>query len=202
MGLGKVIAGFAAAAVVAEGAYCVAKGPSSLLRPPGSQGESDFMARCVKCGKCVEACPYAAIQVAGIDQGSAAGTPALLDVRERPCHLCPDFPCVNACPTDALRDVAEKHDANMGYAVIDEDICIAFKGYRCEVCYRVCPLIDEAITVENQAIEGDDRHSKFLPRINKDVCTGCGLCVQRCAVSDPRVPIKIVSIAEAEKKKK
>jgi len=199
MGAGKIIAGLAALAVAAEGVVSVtANATSALLRPPGIQSERDFMARCIKCGKCIEACPYAALHVADASQGAAAGTPCI-DAREQACRLCADFPCVDVCPTQALRDVAEKHDPHMGYARIEEDVCIAYQGYRCEVCYRICPLIDEAITIDFQSLEGDDIHMKFAPVVNKDVCTGCGLCVERCAVSEPYVPIRIVTLAEQEK---
>lgn len=199
MGLGKLITGVAAAAVVAEGIYSATTGASSLLRPPGSQGEADFMARCTKCGKCIEACPHKAIFAASMLEGAAAGTPTL-EVENRACRLCTDFPCVKACPTGALREVGEKHDVNMGYAKINENTCIAYQGLRCEVCYRVCPLIDEAITIEYESIDNDSIHTKFIPTINKEKCTGCGLCVQRCVVRDPKVAMKVVSIAEQEKK--
>ena len=199
MSAGKIIAGLAAAIIAAEGVMSVTgNAASKLLRPPGIQSERDFMARCVKCGKCVEACPYAALHVADALNGAAAGTPCI-QAREQACRLCADFPCVEACPTQALRDVVEKHDPHMGYARIEEDVCIAYQGYRCEVCYRVCPLIDEAITIDFQRLEGDDIHTKFIPVVNRDICAGCGLCVQRCAVSDPYVPIRIVSLAEQEK---
>ena len=77
MGAGKIIAGLAAVAVAAEGVVSItANATSELLRPPGIQSEHDFMARCIKCGKCVEACPYAALHVADATQGAAAGSPA------------------------------------------------------------------------------------------------------------------------------
>lgn len=197
MGIGKFIAGVAAALVAVEGVYQAAAGPSALLRPPGSQGEADFMSRCIKCGKCLEACPYQAIIMAGAREGAAAGTPCI-EAATRACRMCEDFPCVEVCPTGALRDVASRDDINMGYAKINENTCIAFLGMRCEVCYRVCPLIDEAISIEYQRMDNDDIHAKFIPVVDKEKCTGCGLCVQRCVVRDPKVPIRIVSIAEQE----
>ena len=175
-------------------AYAI-EGESTLLRPPGAVSEHDFMARCVKCGKCIEACPYKSLIVAPVTAGNAAGTPTL-NTREQACRLCQDFPCVHVCPTQALRDVVERSDVHMGIAVIDEDICIAFQGMRCEVCYRACPLIDEAITIDYRLREGDAIHSVFAPIINEDKCVGCGLCVERCVVSDPVVPIKIITTQE------
>lgn len=201
MNIGKIIAGIAGAAIVAEGAYAVASGPSNLLRPPGSQGEKDFMARCVKCGLCVEACPYGSIHVADLAQGAAAGTP-YIDAVTQACRMCEDFPCVAACPTEALRNVSAVSDVKMGVAEIDTDACIAYKGLRCEVCYRICPLIDEAIYCDPALLQGDAIHVSFRPTINADVCTGCGLCVERCVVHEPKLAIRIRSIAEQEKKKR
>lgn len=83
-------------------------------------------------------------------------------------------------------------DVDMGYAVVDEDLCIALQGMRCEVCYRACPLIDQAITIDYRLREGDSIHSVFAPIIDKDACVGCGLCVERCVVSDPDVAIRVV----------
>jgi len=193
---GSIAAGLAALLVLGQGISAAVKGSSELLRPPGSQGESDFMSRCIKCGKCAEACKYAAIKMASVS-GAATGTP-YIDARVEPCHLCEDFPCVAACPTGALRDVEAPETVNMGYAVIDENLCIAFEGMRCEVCYRACPLIDSAITLSFEQREGDSIHAKFIPVIHKAKCTGCGLCVQRCVVDTPRVAISICSIAEQQ----
>lgn len=191
----KVIAGAAFTMVAVQAAAYALRGSADALRPPGAQSESDFLARCIKCGKCIEACPYMAIKPVGEMSGVAVGTP-MIDAREQACRLCEDFPCVNVCPTGALRDVVERADVHMGVALIDEENCIAYKGMRCEVCYRVCPLIDEAITIDYRMREGDDRHAVFAPIINDEKCVGCGLCVERCVISDPVVPIRIVTQAE------
>ncbi len=195
MKLSSIIAGASAAVVAFQATAYAVRGQASLLRPPGAQGEADFMSRCIKCGKCIEACPYVALKPAGDDAGAAVGTP-LVDARAQACRLCEDFPCVNVCPTGALRDVDERSDVRMGIAVIDEDACIAFQGMRCEVCYRACPLIDQAITIDYRLREGDAIHSIFAPIIDDEKCVGCGLCVERCVVSEPEVPIRIKTDAE------
>ena len=147
MKVSSVIAGASAALVAFQAALYASHGEADLLRPPGAHGEKDFASRCVKCGKCMEACPYIAIKPARDDAGAAVGTP-MIDARAQACRLCEDFPCVEACPTNALRDIETRSDVKMGIAVIDEDLCIAFQGMRCEVCYRTCPLIDEAIVID------------------------------------------------------
>lgn len=197
MKLSNIVAGISAGAVVFQAALYASCKDTYLLRPPGVQDESDFLSRCIKCGKCIEACPYQALKPASNDAGLSVGTP-YLDVREQACRLCEDFPCVNVCPTGALRDVEVRADVKMGIAVIDEENCIAFQGMRCEVCYRACPLIDQAITIDYRLREDDSIHSIFAPIIDSENCVGCGLCVERCVVSDPVVPIWITSESERE----
>jgi ferredoxin-type protein NapG len=87
---------------------------------------------------------------------------------------------------------AERADAAMGTAVVNEETCLSFQGMRCEVCYRACPLIDEAICIDYRPREGDDIHAVFAPQVNAEVCPGCGLCEQRCPVSDPAPAIVVV----------
>lgn len=115
-----------------------------------------------------------------------------MNARAQACRLCADFPCAAACPTGALSVPAERADAAMGTAVVNEETCLSFQGMRCEVCYRACPLIDEAIRIDYRPREGDDIHAVFAPQVNAEVCPGCGLCEQRCPVSDPAPAIVVV----------
>ena len=189
--MSRLAAILAGGVLVAQAAMIGLTRSDELLRPPGVQEENDFLSRCIKCGRCIQACPYVSLKPAGLATGAAAGTP-VIDARSQACRLCQDFPCVQACPTKDLRDVEERTDVNMGLAVIDNKLCIAMLGMRCEVCYRVCPLIDEAIRIDYRPRDGDKIHSVFAPQINEEACVGCGLCVERCVVSEPEVAIKIV----------
>src|SRR3546814_15248066 len=76
-----------------------------------------------------------------------------------------------------------RSDARMGLAVlVDQESCLNFQGLRCDVCYRVCPLIDQAITLERQHNPRSDRHAMLLPTVHSDHCTGCGKCEQSCVL--------------------
>ena len=189
MKLGGIAAICAAGIVAAKAAFDVSRADAAMLHPPGAEPASRFDALCIKCGKCIEACPYEAIHAAPLEYGANAGQP-IIDAREQACRLCEDFPCIEACPTGALSPVEGREDVRMGRAVIDKDTCLSYMGMRCEVCYRACPLIDVAIRIDYGAREGDDIHALFRPVV-EDACVGCGLCVERCVVSDPGPAITI-----------
>lgn len=190
----------AGAIVGAEAVALLLRDTDDMLRPPGAKDETDFLSRCIKCGRCIEACPYRALHAETAIIGAAVGTPTL-DVRSQACRLCEDLPCIAACPTEALHPLETRADVRMGVAVIKRDLCIAVRGMRCEVCYRACPLIDQAITIDFRMREGDAIHSVFEPKIDPEKCTGCGLCVQRCVISDPEVAIEIVRDKDAALKR-
>ncbi len=189
MRLGGIAAICAACIVTAKAAFDVTRAGAKTLHPPGASPDGGFDSLCIKCGRCIEACPYGAIHAAPLECGAKAGQP-IVNAREQACRLCEDFPCIGACPTGALSPLASRQDVRMGRAVIDEEACLSFKGMRCEVCYRACPLIDVAIRIDYGAREGDDKHALFRPVV-QDACVGCGLCVERCVVSDPGPAITI-----------
>ncbi|RXJ81393.1 ferredoxin-type protein NapG [Arcobacter sp. F2176] len=157
-----------------------------ILRPPGALNEKDFLSTCIKCGLCVEACPFDTLKLAKPGDNKPLGTP-FFTPREIPCYMCIDIPCVPVCPTNALDEKLvstngklDINSANMGVAVIDNQSCIAFWGIQCDACYRACPILGQAITIEYEKNQRTGKHSFMKPVVHTDVCTGCGLCERAC----------------------
>ena len=73
----------------------------SLLTPPGAINENAFASACVRCGQCVQACPYDTLKLATLASGLSAGTPYFV-ARDIPCEMCEDIPCAKVCPSGAL----------------------------------------------------------------------------------------------------
>lgn len=154
----------------------------SLLRPPGALPVPRFLAACVKCGQCVEACPFDTLLMAGSRAGAAVGTP-YVDARRVPCHLCQGYDalkCIAACPTGALQLVEDPRRIRMGTATILRDRCLAYNRVVCRSCWHACPFPNEAIRFDEM----------LRPVISEEHCIGCGLCTRACPTEPTSIPIR------------
>jgi mauM/napG family ferredoxin-type protein len=126
-----------------------------------------------------------------------AGTPYFI-ARDKPCEMCVDIPCMNACPTGALsEELKDINDARMGLAVLlDHETCLNWQGLRCDVCYRVCPLIDKAITLEKVDNQRTKIHAMLIPTVHSDACTGCGKCEQACVLEEAAIKVLPMDLAK------
>ncbi len=142
---------------------------TNRLRPPGAVAEEVFAAKCIRCGRCVEVCPYRSIVMLDIRHGIHAGTP-LVEAEKVPCYLC--MKCVAVCPTGSLASIRQE-ETRMGLAVISTYSCLAYEGTTlCRTCYDKCPFVEKAIRLE-----------QLKPVIDERNCTGCGLCTNACPVT-------------------
>jgi len=179
-----------------------------VLRPPGAIKENNFLTACIKCGLCAEACQnretnrdketglarQGTLKIAKGGDHRLIGTPFFVPT-EVPCYMCEDIPCVPVCPSGALDQLSVSNDkgeldinkASMGLAVVHKESCIAFWGIQCDACYRACPLLGEAITIEMHRNERTGKHTFMLPIVNDNACTGCGLCEQACVTEKPAI---------------
>lgn len=181
----------------------------TVLRPPGAVEERKFLAVCTKCGLCAEACPFHALIMARPGDERPVGTP-YLTMRDNPCRMCRDIPCAVSCPTGALdtslvsgpvvagQQGLDIDKARIGLAVIDRETCIAYWGIQCDACYRVCPLIDKALSVERTLNERTGKHAILAPVVHPDHCTGCGMCERACVTKKASIFVLPLALAMGE----
>lgn len=153
---------------------------SAPLRPPGALSEEDFTATCIRCLRCVDACPNSALKpVPSAHPSATTGTP-MMQPRVAACMLClseegEHLKCTAACPSGALQlvrkdldDIREK--VHIGVAEIDPGLCYSYNNWSCGACFRACPLPGSAMTLGNWE----------RPIIHPDACIGCGCCERAC----------------------
>ncbi len=129
------------------------KSSKLLLRPPGAVDEDTYLKMCIKCGQCLQVCPYDAIKLEDIEGGASLGM-AYIDPTQRGCYLCEAFPCILACPTGALDHEKDNIKyVNMGVAVVTNiDRCLALHNKK----------------VPNSAIDKIYEHTKVLSKEEKE----------------------------------
>ncbi len=153
------------------------------LRPPGAADESLFLERCTACGDCVDVCPHDSIEISTQDE-----RPVIFPDRI-PCYVCDDFPCVEACETEALLPInGGVNGVNLGTAKVNQRMCTAPQG--CNACVSKCPT--EAIRMD---------FSSFGILVDHVQCVGCGICEYVCGSVNDRLAIKVVpfrSYSQAE----
>lgn len=166
------------------------------IRPPFAINELEFLLSCTRCDACIEACPHDVIFALSAKVGAKAiGTPAL-DLLNKGCHLCEDWPCVSVCEPQSLKLPADNNEntqtsndektselkkdvttnivhAKLARVTINEERCLPFSGPECGACISSCPVAG-ALTLD-----------MVKPMINTVLCSGCGLCRQTC-ITEPK----------------
>jgi ferredoxin-type protein NapG len=161
----------------------VASHAAHWVRPPFALPELEFLLTCTRCDDCIDACPNGVVFPLSARHGTKfAGTPAL-DLLNKGCHLCEDWPCVKSCSVDALKLPDAPQDEQpvtptLARAFVDTDACLPYKGPECGACAGSCP-VPGALIWDLQK-----------PRIDVDVCVGCGLCREACILEPKAVRIE------------
>jgi len=197
--------GYGALGIIAWSSYLSQSQARNLtLRPPGALFEKDFVRTCIRCGMCVEACPFDILKLATISDQISIGTPYFTP-RTEACRLCPDIPCASSCPTQALdltslikENKLSIKSARMGLATINTQTCLAYLGLQCTMCVRACPFPDEAIFLHNERNTRTDMHAFLKPVVNPDFCTGCGMCEHACPTKVASITILPLAISKGD----
>ncbi len=202
-GLG--VLGLAAVGTVAGGEALLAE-EKLRLRPPGAMPEHQFLALCIKCGQCLQVCPYDSILLEDVDNLAALGT-AYIDPDRRGCYLCKALPCILACPSGALdHSVADDvRKIHMGVAVIaNQDACLAL--YHKPVPEREKDLIFEHTKVLTpaerkqkkifdlpNASEKRQLQINLLKKVQSYVGKECTICADLCPYPEREQAIGMVA---------
>ena len=165
------------------------------LRPPGAVAEKDFLALCIKCGQCLQVCPYHSIKLADVAKGHGVGTP-YIDATERGCYACDAVPCVLACPSGALDHHTEKAtDIHMGIAVLEfPDTCIAISNTPVPAGYN--EKMHTFINKTNNVTEYEDKVLEHFDEFEGKACT---LCADMCPIPNPMSAISMVPSGSGNK---
>lgn len=150
---------------------------ASLIRPPGSIPESEFLLRCVRCGECMKACATNTLQPIWFEAGLEGIFSPVMIPRLAACATNCNV-CGKVCPTGAIRDLplVEKRHAKVGTAWIVRQNCLVWEqDRRCLVCDEVCPYN----AVSFRPVPGKRNAAPFVV---ENRCTGCGWCESKCPV--------------------
>jgi len=137
-----------------------AAGNNTLIRPPGTLPEEEFLQRCLKCGQCMRICPTNIIVPSGLFDGIENLWTPVLNFTDGTsgCQLnC--TACGHVCPTSAIRPIslpeklgvdafADKGPIRIGSAYVDRTRCLPWAMKTpCIVCQENCPVTPKAIFV-------------------------------------------------------
>ncbi|TKJ31669.1 (4Fe-4S)-binding protein [bacterium (candidate division B38) B3_B38] len=195
----SAVAGLAAVPLLRVGREYKGFNPE-LIRPPGALAEGEFLRRCVRCGECMKVCLTNAIHPALLEAGlEGLWTPMLvmkMGYCEYYCTL-----CGQVCPTGAIRKLPleEKQKLHIGTAFIDKSRCIPYTlATNCIVCEEHCPTPKKAIWFEEVEVVNREGERVVVkqPRVDPQLCIGCGVCEYKCPVID-KPAIYVTSIGES-----
>lgn len=187
------------------------------IRPPFAIDEINFLLSCTRCDKCITACPHNIIFPLPARLGAQVVSTPVLDLLNKSCHLCEDWPCVNACETQALTIPGQEQELEQdSVAVTESDAEITHADSH-------TTTIEESETDQLDEIEkqwpkiarvfintktcmpyngpecGACRICPVLgamiwdrdkPIIDNEICTGCALCREACIVEPKAIIVQ------------
>lgn len=154
------------------------------ITPPGSVSQEHFQKQCTSCHLCVSKCPSHVLKPALMEYGLAGMMQPTVSFEKGFCNFDCTV-CGDVCPNGAILPltVEKKHLTQMGYVVFIEENCIVLTdGTSCGACSEHCPT---------QAVEMVPyKDGLTIPRVNKEICVGCGGCEYVC----PARPFRAIYI--------
>ncbi|MEG0519327.1 MAG: 4Fe-4S dicluster domain-containing protein, partial [Bacteroidales bacterium] len=153
--------------------------------PPGAGSLEAFKDHCTACHACIAACPNQIIRPAIMEYGIDGFMLPTIQYDKKFCaYDCNK--CSQVCPHGALQPLTleEKQLTQIGRAKYIPKNCIVFTdGTDCGACDEHCPT--KAISMT----EVKGKPGLFFPKLNRDICIGCGACEYICPASAKAIVI-------------
>ncbi len=146
------------------------------IAPPGSVSHKHFQAKCTSCHLCVSKCPSHVLKPAFMEYGLDGIMQPTVSFEKGFCNFDCTI-CGKVCPNGAIQSLTkeEKHLMQMGHVVFIEENCVVHTdGTNCGACSEHCPT--QAISMVPY------RDGLTIPKVNTDICVGCGGCEYICPV--------------------
>ncbi|MDR0294632.1 MAG: 4Fe-4S binding protein [Prevotellaceae bacterium] len=164
---------------------------NKAICPPGSEGLERFKAHCTSCHACIANCPSHVLRPAITEYGIDGFTMPVLDFDRSYCNYeCTR--CSEICPNDAICTItqAEKAVIQIGEVKFLPKRCIVVSDETdCGACDEHCPT--HAIKMI------DFRNGLKLPKVNRELCIGCGGCEYICPASPKAIFVVANTVHEA-----
>lgn len=146
------------------------------LSPPGSISAEHFNQHCTACHLCVSKCPSHVLKPSLLEYGVGGILQPVMNFENGFCNYDCTL-CSEICPNKAILPLTkeEKHLTQVGHVVFIEENCIVHTdNTNCGACAEHCPT--QAVTMVPY------RDGLTIPKINPDICVGCGGCEYVCPV--------------------
>jgi len=157
------------------------------VTPPGSLSVERFKDLCTGCHICVVQCPTHILKPAGLQYGLDYMLKPYMSYDRKYCNYSCTV-CSRVCPTDAIKPISveEKKVTQIGIARFYIDKCVVKTDKNdCGACSEHCPTQ----AVHMIPYEG----TLTIPRVEPDLCVGCGGCEAICPVRPERAIVIISS---------
>ena len=155
------------------------------VTPPGSLSIERFKDLCTGCHLCVVQCPTQILKSAGLQYGFDYMLKPYMSFDNKYCNYsC--IVCSQVCPSDAIRPISveRKKVIQVGIAEFYLDLCIVnTEENDCGACSEHC---------STQAVHMIPyKGTLTIPKIEPELCIGCGGCESICPVRPKRAIVVI-----------